>query len=65
MICPPCAQAADTEPSFGHIPETCRDNGKQIRDCACQHRPATGERDQTGPATDIDRAHINGTREAP
>lgn len=41
MICPPCAQAADAEPWSGHVPETCRDHGKQIRACPCQHRPAS------------------------
>src|SRR5690606_9068825 len=43
VICPPCAEMADfvTENglSEGHPPEMCRDHGRQIRACGCQHRP--------------------------
>ncbi|WUI02090.1 hypothetical protein OHR68_09870 [Spirillospora sp. NBC_00431] len=32
--------------------------------CDCQHQPPVGERDQAAaPPADIDRAHLNGTRE--
>lgn len=43
MICPPCAEMADFVTvhglSEGHPPEMCRDHGRQIRACGCQHRP--------------------------
>ncbi|MFC9973587.1 hypothetical protein ACFVH6_22100 [Spirillospora sp. NPDC127200] len=40
MICTPCAEAADTEPALGHLPEICHDHGRDIRACPCQHKPA-------------------------
>lgn len=52
MICPPCAEMADyvTEHGLneGHPPEVCRDHGKSIRACGCQHRPQT-----TAPEADV------------
>lgn len=36
MICPPCAEAADTAPT--HPAEICRDAAVQPHGCGCQHR---------------------------
>jgi hypothetical protein len=49
MICKLCARAADVEAGMvragidfdggGHDAEVCRDFGKAIQDCGCQHLP--------------------------
>jgi hypothetical protein len=49
VICQPCAAAADfvTEHGLGdgHPATICHDHGKQIRACACQHRPIQPKED--------------------
>lgn len=49
MICPPCAKAADATTAAvagglldgpaGHDGRVCRDHGRQVRGCGCQHKP--------------------------
>lgn len=50
MICLPCAEMADWvtehELNEGHPPEVCRDHGRAIRACGCQHRPQQQEEPQ-------------------